>query len=371
MNRFQHPHPTWVEVDLSAIAHNTRQLRQVTGTDIMAVVKAEGYGHGMIPVARTALENGATWLGVARLSEARALRTARIAAPTLVFGLLTPEEVDEAIANDISVTLHSFESAEWLAERAAALGRPVHAHLKVDSGMGRLGVLPEQALALAQRATASGRILLEGLYSHLAEVDDDPQAALTAQQVQRFLDALHSLQSAGLRPPWVHLANSAAAYALPTARFDMVRAGSAIVGLRPFYYAPFPAEMRRSLSWHAQLADCKRLPAGWNVSYGQEYRANGDEWIGIIPVGYGDGLRRQSGNQVLIGGQRAPVVGRVCIDQCMVRLPQYTPPGSLVTIVGRQGKEAIYVEELVQRWNSSEAGVTAGIAARVPRCYGT
>lgn len=371
MNAFHSPYPTWVEVDLSAIAHNTRLLRQTTGTAVMAVVKAEAYGHGMIAVARTALAHGATWLGVARLGEARQIRLAHIAAPTLVFGLLTPEEVDEAIANDISVTLHSFENAELLSQRAAALGRPVHAHLKVDTGMGRMGVLPEEARRLAEFACASGRILLEGLYSHLAEVDDDPHAALTEQQMRRFVQALRSLEEAGLRPPYVHLANSAAAYALPAARFDLVRAGSAIVGLRPFYYAAFPSAMRRSLSWHAQLADCKRLPAGWNVSYGQEYQASGEEWIGVVPVGYGDGLRRQPGNQVLIEGQRVAVVGRVCIDQCMVRLPRPLPPGTRVTLIGRQGDEAIYVEELVQRWHSSEAGVTAGITGRVPRCYRT
>jgi alanine racemase len=369
MNQFVSPYPTWVEVDLGAIAHNTRQLLQVSGTAVMAVVKAEAYGHGMIAVARTALENGATWLGVARLNEARQLRAARIAAPTLVFGLLTPAEVDEAIASDISVTLHSFECAELLIERAAALGRPVHAHLKVDTGMGRLGVLPEEALLLAERAASSGRILLEGLYSHLAEVDDDPNAALTVAQLRRFGQALHSLEEAGLRPPYVHLANSAAAYALPEARFDLVRAGSAIVGLRPFYYAAFPANMRRSLRWQAQLAACKRLPAGWNISYGQEYQVNGEEWIGVIPVGYGDGLRRQPGNQVLIEGQRLPIVGRICIDQCMVRLPRPMAIGSLVTLIGQQGNEAIYVEELVQRWHSSEAGVTSGISGRVPRCY--
>ncbi len=364
-----HPYPTWVEVDLAAVMHNTHTLCQSVNVPVMAVVKANAYGHGMLPVAKTALVSGAEWLGVARFCEAHQLRQAGISAPTLVFGMVTPAEVDEAIVENVTLTLYSFQTAELFAARANEMGRVLNVHIKIDTGMGRLGVMPEDAAHLAKFAAGHNGIHVNGIFSHLSMVDDTPNHPLTALQLERFNFAVDALQTAGISPRWVHLSNSAACYGLPEARFNLVRAGSAIVGLRPFYYSGFPANMQRSLSWKAQLASCKLLPKGWGIGYGVEHVADGKTWVGVVPVGYGDGFRRQPGNVVLINGQRAPVIGRVCIDQCMVALPEALPVGSEVVLIGEQGCEAIYAEELVRRWASSEAGVVAMIDQRVPRVY--
>ncbi|HWR64554.1 MAG TPA: alanine racemase, partial [Bellilinea sp.] len=322
METYSSLHPTWVEIDLNAVAHNTRAVLRIAGVPLMAVVKANAYGFGALEVARTALNAGASQLAVARYGEARLLRQARISAPILVFGMVTPPELDEAIAAGVTLSLHSFDSADLFAQRARALGQTVRVHLKVDTGFGRLGVLPEEAIGLARACQERGGISVDGIYSHLAMADEAPDHPVTRQQIERFTDVLKGLQEVGQRPRWAHLGNSAAAFGLPAARFDLVRVGTALLGLKPFYFDPFPPELRRVISWKAQIASCRRLPAGWGVSYGHEYVTSGAEWIATLPVGYGDGFRRLPGNQVLIAGQRIPVVGRVCNDMCMVRLPQ-------------------------------------------------
>ena len=363
------PAPTWLEVDLSAVAQNTRAMLAHTRQPLMAVVKANAYGLGAVEIGQTALQAGASWLAVARAGEALALRRAGISAPVLVFGMATPDEVDAAIAADVTLTLYSFESAELYAGRASAAGRPVRVHLKVDTGFGRLGVLPEQALALAQRARNRGGIDIDGVYSHLAMADETPDHPLTQTQIQTFSNVLAGLRAAGIDPHWAHLTNSAAVVGLPEAHFNLVRAGSALIGLKPHYYLPFPADLRRVVAWKALLAACKQLPSGWAVGYGQTYRPGEGEWIGTLPIGYGDGFRRLPGNQVLIGGQRCPVVGRVCNDMCMVRLPQPYPEGTEVTVIGVQGDESITTDELVDRWQTSQADILSTISLRVPRLY--
>src|SRR3990172_5090942 len=335
----------------------------------MAVVKANAYGFGAMEVARTALSAGASQLAVARFGEARVLREAGIVAPILVFGMVTPPEVDEAIAAGVTLTLHSFESAELVAQRARAVGREVQVHLKVDTGFGRLGVLPEEAINLGRQCQTVVGITVEGIYSHLAMADEAPDHPVTRQQIERFSGVLDGLQAAGLRPRWAHLGNSAAAFGLPAARFDMVRVGTALLGMKPFYFQPFPAELQRVIGWKTQVASCRLLPAGWGVSYGHEYVTAGPEWIATLPVGYGDGFRRLGGNQVLIEGQRAPVVGRVCNDMCMVRLPHAIPAGSEVVLIGRQGSEEITTDELIDRWHTSQADIVSSINTRVPREY--
>ncbi len=361
--------PTWLEISLPAVAENTRTLLFKTGVPLMAVVKADAYGFGAVEVAKTALKAGAAWLAVARFNEAEALRRAGVVAPVLVFGGVTPGEVDRAIGLDVTLTLHSFELAEMYAQRANELGAEVTVHLKVDTGMGRFGVFAEDAPALAQRSHTLGGINIEGIYSHLSQVDSEPDDDLTPVQLRRFRQALQGLQVYGVEPKWVHCTNSAAALACPQARFNLTRAGSALLGIRPFYYLPFLEGFRRALTWKARLASCKRLPAGWGVGYGQAYVTQEEEWIGVVPVGYGDGFRRSPFNEVLVGGRRAPVVGKVCSDMAMVRLPGPLPEGAEVVILGEQRQESIQIEDLSERWGISQAAVTAGITARVPRVY--
>ena len=361
-------YPNWLEIDLSAVTQNTREMLRQTGVPLMAVVKANAYGMGAVPVSRAMLTGGAEYLAVARGCEALALRQAGILSPVLLFGLPAEGELDELMEANVTLTLTGFEAAELYAARAAALGLRPRVHLKVDTGMGRFGVLADEALPLALRALENG-LELEGIYTHFAMIDSDPHDALNALQLERFHQALAALASAEIAPRWVHAANSAAALAQPQTRFNMVRAGSAMLGIRPFYYAPFPTYLRRVLAWKTRLLSCRTLPAGWGVSYGQTYHTTGEEWIGVIAAGYADGFRRSPVNEVLVDGQPVPVVGRVCADNCMLRLPRPLPLGCEVVLIGEQGGQAIQIEDLAERWNTAQADVVSAIAPRVERMY--
>lgn len=362
------PYPTWVEVNLSAIEENCRFMAERAGTALMVVVKANAYGHGAVKVAETVLSCGASWLAVARFTEAQALRQAGIRAPILVFGMVTPSEADAAVAEGVSGTVYNQESADLLAQRARAAGRVARVHLKIDTGLGRLGVLPDDAPALAEYIRSLDGIELEGVYSHFAMMDEGPHP-MNSTQLSRFQVVLNSLSERGIHPPWVHLANSVGAMDYPETRFNLVRTGSSILGFRLLPDEPVPVELRRALVWKAQLASCKLYPKGWGVGYGLEYITPEEEWIGVLPLGYSDGFRRVPGNRVLIGGQVVPVVGRLAMDMGMVRLPHAYPQGEEVVITGVQGDAAIQLEDLADAWNTTEMDVTSQINFRVPRIY--
>lgn len=361
------PHPNWIEINLSAIEQNVKYLLESTNRPLMAVVKADAYGHGAVEVGKEALRAGAPWLAVARYGEARVLREAGIDAPILVLGMVTPDEVDEAIASGVTLTLHSYEVADLFAQRSQALGKPVIAHLKVDTGMGRLGVYADEIVDFARYAQEGG-ITLDGIYSHfaMANVPGDP---LTPLQTKRFKQAVDSLREADSLPRWIHLANSAGSYHVPESYFNLVRAGSAVVGLAFRDNEPYPSTMRRSFQWKTRLASCKLIPKGWAIGYGQLYHLEEDELVGVLPVGYGDGYRRKYGNHVLLDGQRLPVLGAECMDQTMIRLPRKYPMGTEVVLIGEQGNEAIYVEDICKTWNTIEVDVTTLLNQRVPRVY--
>jgi alanine racemase len=360
---------TWIEINLSAIEDNVRALRTIAGVPIMAVVKANGYGHGAVEVSRAALAAGSSWLAVSCAEEALVLREAGIAAPILVLGMVTAQEADEAIAAGLSLTVYCQESAELYSARATALGRSVCVHLKVDTGMGRLGTLPgEPTLALARNITSMPSMHLEGVFTHLACADEENPAP-TESQLAKFSSTLEALQGIGVRPAWIHAANSAATLAFPQARFNMVRNGVAIYGVHPSPQVRLPSSFRPALSWKARLVSCKVLPSGWGVSYGMEYHTAGKETVGVIPVGYADGWRRNRSNVVLLHGKRVPVIGRVCMDQCMVKLPEGASLGTEVVLIGRQGGEEIRAEEVAARWGTINYEVITGISARMPRVY--
>jgi alanine racemase len=223
-------HPTWIEINLSAVASNCAHIIRDTGTPLMAIVKGEAYGHGAVEVSRAALDGGASWLGVARFGEARALRQSGIRAPILVLGMVTPDEVDEAIASDVTLTLHNMETLRLFSARARTARQAVPVHLKVDTGMGRLGVFAKEVISLTRQAQAAGGIHIDGMYSHLATAED--QNPFNEIQCQRFDLAVRAMEESGLRPRWVHLANSAGAFFLPQSRYDMVRVGNVVLGLR-------------------------------------------------------------------------------------------------------------------------------------------
>src|SRR6266581_1481354 len=367
--------PTWVEIDLSAIAHNTRQIQSLIGPNvrILASLKADAYGHGALKVARTVLHNGASMLGVATVSEAAPLREAGVNAPILVFGYVPPWQMREAVRFGLTVTLYSVESAQALARAALALRQTVKVHVKVDSGMGRLGIRAEQVeevLALVREILSLSNLELEGIFTHFAMADTVDQAHVRIQ-LTRFQGVLLTLEQQGLRPPLVHAANSAAMISLPEARFDMVRPGIALYGLDPSDEVCLPEGFRPALAFKTQVAQVKVIPAGECISYGCTYITEHPTRVAVLPVGYADGFRRAPAHwgSVLIHGQEAPILGRVCMDQCMVdvtNIPQ-TRMGDEVVLIGRQGQTTLTAEQVAQRLGTSNYEVVSAILARVPR----
>ncbi|KPK94507.1 MAG: hypothetical protein AMJ88_04060 [Anaerolineae bacterium SM23_ 63] len=360
----------WLEINRGAIIENASHLLKLTGVRLMAVVKANGYGHGITEVVRVAVSAGATYCGVARVEEAFELRRAGIEAPILVLGYTPDEQLADAIGRNVALTVFHPEQIETLVAAASVAGRPALVHVKVDTGMSRLGAQPAIAYQLLGQLTKEPSVEVEGVFTHFARADEteDPTTAL---QERRFLDLLAEIEAAGLRPPLVHAANSAAALTRPSTHLDMVRIGIALYGLDPSTRVPLPEGFQPALAWKAHLTHVQQYPAGTGVSYGHVYQTHGQERIGVVPVGYGDGYRRVEGNAVLIHGQQVPVVGRVCMDQLMVQLdhvPQ-AKVGDEVVLLGHQGEEHIRAEEIAKRWETINYEVVCGLGARVPRVY--
>ncbi len=367
--------PTWLEIDLSAIGNNTRRIKDLVGpaVRVLASLKADGYGHGALKVARTALHNGASMLGVATVSEATPLREAGITAPILVFGYVPLWQMREAVRLNLTITLYASEAAQALARAARALGKTVRVHVKVDTGMGRLGIRSEQLdeiLALVREIRGLPGLELEGIFTHFAKADaeDLTHARL---QLARFQQVLRALEAEGMRPPLVHAANSAATLNLPEARFDMVRPGIALYGLDPSPDVRLPEGFRPALSFKTQVAQVKLIPAGEGISYGCTYVTERPTWIAVLPVGYADGFRRAPATwgAVLIHGQEAPILGRVCMDQSMVDISHIpgVRVGDEVVLIGRQGQAALTAEMVASRLGTINYEVVSEILARVPR----
>ena len=363
-------HSNWVTVDTGAIRNNVKFILKHTQSHVMAIVKANAYGHGTIPIARAALNGGATWCGVARFTEALELRKADITCPILLLGYTPKEHLEEMIAHQVSLTVWNREQVTQLSAAAKNVGEKARIHLKIDTGMSRLGVQPEKALDLALFIGDMPRIQFEGLYSHFAKADESNPAP-TDLQWDRFQRVLSDLDSHNIRPPIVHHANSAASLTRKETSLTLVRLGIAMYGLHPSAECPLPGDFRPALSWKSILSQVKILPPGRGVSYGHEYVTEGNERIGTVPVGYADGFRRLSGNQVLIGGKRVPVIGRVTMDQILVQLDQVpeSREGDEVVLIGRQGDESITAEDVGQIWGTINYEVTCAIGPRVPRLY--
>jgi Alr-MurF fusion protein len=367
--------PTWLEIDLSAIAGNVRRVKELVGPDVrvLASLKADGYGHGALKVARTALHNGASMIGVATVSEATPLREAGITAPILVFGYVPFWQMREAIRLDLTITLYALDAAQALSRAAQALDKTVQIHVKVDTGMGRLGIRAEQLseiIELIQEIHCLPGLELEGIFTHFAKADAE-DTTHARMQLARFHSVLQAVEKAGLRPPLVHAANSAATLSLPEAHFDMVRPGIALYGLDPSSDVRLPEGFRPALSFKTQVAQVKLIPAGEGISYGCTYVTEQPTWIAVLPVGYADGFRRAPANwgSVLIHGQAAPLLGRVCMDQCMIDISHISQVrvGDEVVLIGRQGSSVLTAEIVAQRLGTINYEVVAEILARVPR----
>lgn len=374
MNAREFPRPTRLEIDPGAIAHNVRAVKAQLGerTRVMAVVKANGYGHGAVTVARAALAAGATWCGVAALTEALELRQAGIDAPILVMGYTPAWLAGEALANDIALTVYDVDLARAYGDIARALGGELRVHAKVDTGMGRLGVPPEDAPVFLSAVAGLPGARLEGAFTHFSCADTDE--AFTREQLRRFEAAVRGALRE--RPLLLHAANSAAALSVRESHLDMIRLGIAMYGLNPFdpsseHGRRFGAQSRPALAWKALVAQVKTLPDGAPVSYGATFRCDGERRIAVVPAGYADGLRRAPRHfgEALVRGARAPIVGRVCMDQTMIdvtHIPGVTM-GDEVVLIGAQGAERITAEDVGARVGTINYEVTSAILARVPR----
>jgi alanine racemase len=364
--------PTWLEIDVDAIAQNVRTIKELVGHDVrlLAVLKADAYGHGAVKVARTALNNGASYCGVASVNEAVQLRQAGISAPILVLGYTPAWQAREALLNDITITLYDRDVARAFSRAAIELHAEARAHIKVDTGMGRLGLLAEEVPSFVHSVRDLPGLSLEGIFTHFS-VADDADLSYTHWQLGRFQRVLNTLKTYGITFPLVHAANSAALLRLPESRFTMVRLGLAMYGLAPSAAVPLPPGMRRALTWKTSVAQVKTLPAGSFVSYGNTYQTQKEEIIAVIPVGYADGFRRAPHHwgEVLIKGQRVPIVGRVCMDQSMINITRVPDVrvGDEVVLIGSQGDETITAEEVAERLGTINYEVVSVIMARVPR----
>jgi len=358
-------------IDLAAVERNCARLKAELGdAELCAVVKADGYGHGAEACAGAALAGGASRLAVATGSEAAAIGARFPAAALLTMGALTPEDLDAALAAGSEVALWRPGFGELASARARALGRPARVHVKHDSGMGRLGNRdPEGVLALARACAADPHLELAGIWTHFATADE-PDSDFFDAQLERF-SALAVAARDELPGVTVHAANSAAVFRDRRAHFDMARCGVAVYGLDPFQEDPAERGLSPALSLSSYVADVKRFAAGESAGYGRTWRAPEDTWVGVLPLGYGDGVRRGLSNnaEVLIRGRRHPLVGTVSMDNVTVDLGAETDvePGEEVVLIGAQGEETILAEEVARRLGTINYEVTCGISARVPR----
>ncbi len=363
--------PTWIEVDKTAIAHNIQRIREIIGPEVnlLAVVKGNAFGHGAVAVSTTALLNGAAYLGVASVNEASELRDAALDAPILVMGYTPPWAVRQAVRYNLTLTLYDLETARSYDRAAREMNATVNVHVKIDTGMSRLGLLPDQVTQFFRSLRALRNLQIEGLFTHFSTADSDPDYA--REQLRIFDDSLNLLKASSLQFKYIHAANTAAALNIPESRFNMVRIGIGLYGLNPSPETPLPPDFRPALTWKTTIAQIKTLPSNTFVGYGNTYRTRAAERIAVIPVGYADGFRRAPNNwgEVLVSGQRAPLVGRVSMDMSMINVTDITDVnlGDEVVLIGKQGNEQITVEEVAERLGTINYEVVSTILARVPR----
>ncbi len=370
---------SWVEIDLNAIRHNASAVKRRLnpGTRLMAVVKADGYGHGAVQCAKTALNSGAEYLGVATVDEAIALREAYVNAPILVLGEPPASAIPLLLAYKIMPSIYTPEFAIRYGEAADAFGLSGPFHLKVNTGMNRIGVRYDEVVEFARQISFHRALDLVGTFTHFATADC-PGTIDFERQAKRFYEAVNALRAAGINPGIVHAANSAAAIRYPEVQLDMVRLGISLYGFYPCPEAYPMIELKPAMSVKARITDVKALPVGEGVSYGLHYRSPGAVKICTLPIGYADGFRRglSGRTDVLLAGRRFHQVGNICMDQCMFEVnlrqrndldPQI---GDEVVIVGEQGEAAVTIDQMAETLGTIQHEVAIGFGcSRLPRLY--
>lgn len=363
---------TWAEIDLDAVAYNIKQMKQKLSPDsnIFAVVKANGYGHGAVEVAKVALNAGASALAVALLEEALELRQAGIEAPILVLGWVSPKDANVAAHHDITLT---FFQKEWVQELQSTMFSGVlKLHMKWDTGMGRIGVRTEEELQSLLVAVKSAKnVQLTGIYTHFATADETNLKYYYEQQA-RFNQLLGTFEKQWEKPVDIHTGNSAASIRFPSEMYHYIRFGIAMYGLYPSESVRKEnrIDLKPAFSLYSRLIHVKKVEKNEFISYGATYVTDDFEWIGTIPLGYADGwIRKLQGMDVLIGGKRMSIVGRICMDQLMIRLDKEYPVGTKVTLIGKSGKDEIEMDEIANYVDTINYEIPCMISERIPRIY--
>lgn len=361
--------PTVASVDLDAIRANARALKP-PASELMAVVKANGYGHGDVPVAHAALEAGATWLGVALIEEGLRLRDAGLDAPILVLSELPRGSERDALAARVTPTVYTDAGLDGLADAAKALGRRPAIHVKLDTGMHRVGLHPDGAADFVARAVSRG-LEIEGIWTHFAKAEE-PEDPSAGEQLAWYRDVVERLEGAGVHSRYRHVANSAATIAMRDSHLDLVRVGVALYGLSPGPGVEGRVPLRPAMSLRSQVVLTKRVPAGKGVSYGLEYRLDRESTIATVPVGYADGYMRglSKRGRVLIRGRRYPIAGTISMDQLLVDLgDDAVEAGDEVVLFGRQEGKEIRADEVASWLGTIGYEVVCAVSPRVPREY--
>ena len=347
--------PTWVEINLDAIANNVKNIKQLIGEkkELMAVVKGNAYGHDILEIASVVLNNGATRLAVARLEEGIFLRKSGITVPILVLGLTLKQQAEPLVSYNITPTVSEYEMIEKLSDSAFKEDKIVKVHLKVDTGMGRIGISPNHVLNFIKKVKVLKNVEIEGIFTHFS-VADEKDKTYTEKQFKKFMEVLTILEKEEIRIPVKHVGNSATLLDLPHMWLDLVRPGISIYGLYPSTEVQKTVKLMPAHSFKTQIVFLKKLPQGECISYGRTYTTNQRKTVvASLPVGYADGYNRLLSNQgqALVRGKRVSVIGRVCMDQTMIDvtdLPQ-VEIGDEVVLWGRQGQEEISVEEIADK----------------------
>ena len=366
--------PTQAVVDLTAIAHNIKILKRRTTAPamFMAVVKANAYGHGILPVAQSAVNAGADWLGVALAEEGIALRKAGIRQPILVLGIVPPQGAAQVVGHELRVAVCQWKTARALNAAAQAAGRPLAVHIKVDTGMGRIGVPISGVVEFASQLASLPHLKLEGIFSHFSSADEKDKS-YAHLQLERFTQVIAALERRGIDIPIKHMANSAGTIDLPASHLDMVRPGISLYGIHPSTDTDPSVALRPAMALKTRIVFLKELPAGAPVSYNNTFVTKAPTRIATIPIGYGDGYPRLLSNQgsVLLKGTRVPVVGRVCMDMTMLDVSQVPQAavGDAVVLFGGQDGTVLPVDVIAAQTGTIAYEILCGVSSRVPRRY--
>lgn len=366
----------WAEVDLDALAHNMREVKRLAtkGALVTAVIKADGYGHGAKKIAQTLLDNGADRFAIAVLDEGIELRRSGFKVPILVLGFTDKERAEEVIANDLEQACYSWDLAEALSKEASRQGKTVKVHIKVDTGMGRIGLQPnEDSVQLIKKISQLPNLVIEGIFTHFA-VADAVDKAYTEGQYEKFNWICNRLEKENVKINARHCGNSATIIDLPNMHMNMVRAGIMLYGLKPSDEVMLDKlELKQVMSLKVRITHVKEIEAGQSVSYGRRFIAERKSKIASMPIGYADGYTRMlSGKaEALVKGKRVPVVGRICMDQCMIDVTdiENVAVGDEVVLFGKQGEGFIHIDELADKLGTINYEIVCMISKRVPRVY--